>query len=233
MEHLMAVDPELFDLARMEADRIESTLDLIAAESHAHPAVMEAIGSVFTTKTIEGYPGRRFHAGCVHADTVETLAVERCKALFGAEHANVQPTAALRPTWPSIFSVLDVGDKILSMDLSAGGHLSHGHRASVTSRCFCFEHYGVDSRSECIDYEDVRRQAKAFGPKMIVAGASSYPRLIDYGKMAKIAKEVSAYFFVDMAHLAGLVAAGVIPSPVPHSDFVSFSWAPRRWRRAK
>jgi glycine hydroxymethyltransferase len=223
MEHLLQADPELAAMIRSEGERIENTLDLIAAESHTHPAVLEALGSVFTTKTIEGYPGRRFHAGCVHADTVENLAVDRCKALFGADHANVQPHSGTSANLAVYFSVLDVGDRILSMDLSAGGHLSHGHRASVTSKCFVFDHYGIDPDTGCIDTEDVRRRAEAFRPKMIVAGASAYPRRIDYETLAKIAGDVSAYFFVDMAHLAGLVAARVIPSPVPYSDFVTFS----------
>lgn len=223
MKHLQEADPEVFDLAYAEVERLESTLDLIAAESHAHPAVMEALGSIFTTKTIEGYPGRRFHAGCLHADSVESLAVARAQSLFGADHANVQPHSGTSANLAVYFSVLDVGDRILSMDLAAGGHLSHGHRASVTSKCFQFAHYGVDSTSGRIDYDEVLRRTEAFRPKMIVAGASSYPRLIDYQRLAQIAKGVSAYFFVDMAHLAGLVAARVIPSPVPHSDFVTFS----------
>jgi glycine hydroxymethyltransferase len=223
MHHVFKDDPDLADLIEKEASRIESTLDLIAAENHAPPAVMEALGSVFNTKTIEGYPGRRFHAGCVHADEVEMLAISRAKRLFGAEHANVQPHSGTSANLAVYFSVLNVGDRILSMSLSHGGHLSHGHRASITSKCFAFDHYHLNPDTERIDYDEVGELAEKFKPKMIVAGASSYPRLIDYAKMAEITKRVSAYLLADMAHLAGLVAAGVIPSPVPHCDFVTFT----------
>jgi len=184
---------------------------------------MEALGSIFNTKTIEGYPGKRFHAGCIYVDELENLAISRCKQLFCAEHVNVQPHSGTSANLAVYFSVLETGDSILAMSLPHGGHLSHGHQASITSRCFEFNHYGVDSKTELIDYDKVRELAHKFKPRMIVAGASSYPRLIDYEKMAEIAKEVSAYLFADMAHLAGLVAAKAIPSPVPHCDFVTFT----------
>jgi len=221
--HLMIDDPEIAQLAAEEIRRIEGTLNLIAAENHSPSSVMETLGSVFNTKTIEGYPGKRFHAGCIHADRVERIAVERCRRLFNADYANVQPHSGTAANLAVYFSVLEVGDRILAMDLAHGGHLSHGHRASVTSRCFTFRHYGLNCETERIDYDNVHRLAVEFRPKMIVAGASSYPQLIDYEKMAEISRDVSAYLFSDMAHIAGLVAAGTIPSPVPHCDFVTFT----------
>lgn len=223
MQYLLKDDPDLADLIKKEELRIENTLDLIAAENHAPRSIMEALGSIFNTKTIEGYPGMRFHAGCLYADEVENLAISRGKSVFGAEHVNVQPLSGTAANMAVYFSVLEVGDRILAMSLPHGGHLSHGHSASITSKCFRFKHYALDADTELIDYNQVRELARKFKPKMIVAGASSYSRLIDYGQMAEIAKEVSAYLMVDMAHFAGLVAAKVIPSPVPHSDFVTFT----------
>jgi glycine hydroxymethyltransferase len=223
MKFLPKDDPELADLIRKENLRIENTLNLIAAENHPPRSIMEALGSVFNNKTIEGYPGKRFHGGCLYADEVENLAISRGKELFGAEYANVQPHSGTSANLVVYFSVLEIGDRVLAMSLPHGGHLSHGHPASITSKCFRFAHYTVDPETELIDYDQVRDMARAFEPKMIVAGASSYARLIDYEKMAAIAAEVSAYFLVDMAHIAGLVAAGVIPSPVVHSDFVTFT----------
>ena len=223
MNHLLKDDPEIAQLVKQEEARIENTLNLIAAENHSPPSVMELMGSVLNTKTIEGYPGKRFHAGCEFVDEIESLAIDRAEKLFGAEYANVQPHSGTSANLAVYFSVLDIGDKILSMSLPHGGHLSHGHRASMTSKCFDFEHYTVDPETELINYDLVREQALKFRPKMIVAGASSYPRLIDYQRMSEIAKEVSAYLLADMAHLAGLVAGKVIPSPVPYSDFVTFT----------
>ncbi len=223
MQYLKKDDPEVARIVQREEARMEQTLDLIAAENHAPRSILEAQGSIFSTKAAEGYPGRRFHAGCIHADELESLAIQRAQELFGAGHANLQPHSGVSANLAVYFSVLDVGDRILSMKLSHGGHLSHGDPASVTSHCFNFRHYGVDLQTERIDYGEVREVAEAFKPQMIIAGASSYPRLIDYPLMADIAKSVSAYLLVDMAHIAGLVAAGVIPSPVPHSDFVTFT----------
>ena len=223
MWHSLEDDPELHEIIAKEERRLDQTLNLIAAENHAPRAIMQAMGSVFNTKTIEGYPNRRFHAGCIHADEVERLAVSRCKNLFDAEYANVQPHSGTSANLAVYFSVLDPGDPILAMNLPQGGHLSHGHRASITSKCFNFEHYGLDLETERIDYDQVRDLAIKFKPRMVVAGASAYPRLIDYAAMADIAKESGAYLLTDMAHIAGLVAAGVIPSPVPHSDFVTFT----------
>ena len=223
MEYLIRDDPEVARIIQHEESRIENTLDLIAAENHAPRSVLEAQGSIFSTKAAEGYPGRRFHAGCIHADELESLAIARAKRLFGADHANLQPHSGVSANLAVYFSVLEIGDRILSMKLSHGGHLSHGDPSSVTSHCFEFQHYGLNRRTELIDYDEVRKVAESFKPKMIIAGASSYPRLIDYKLMAEIARSVSAFLLVDMAHIAGLVAAGVIPSPVPHADFITFT----------
>ena len=223
MTYLMEDDPEVARIIRDEESRVANTLDLIAAENHAPRSVLEAQGSIFSLKAAEGFPGNRFHAGCRHADELESLAVSRAKVLFGAEHANVQPHSGVSANLAVYFSLLDVGDRILSMKLSHGGHLSHGDAASITSRCFDFQHYGLNLKTEQIDYDELENLAKAFGPRMIVAGASSYPRLIDYERVAQIAQSVSAVLLIDMAHIAGLVAAKVIPSPVPHADFVTFT----------
>ncbi len=223
MKFLPDDDPEIAGIIREEESRIENTLDLIAAENHPPPSILEAQGSVFTLKAAEGYPGNRFHAGCKFADKLERLAVQRAKTLFGADHANLQPHSGVSANLAVYFSVLQIGDRILSMKLAHGGHLSHGDAASITSKCFEFEHYGVQAQSEYIDYDKVRYLAERFEPRMIVAGASSYPRLIDYERFAQIAESVSSYLLVDMAHIAGLVAGGVIPSPVPHADFVTFT----------
>ncbi len=223
MPYLMKDDPEVARIIQDEESRVENTLDLIAAENHAPRSVLEAQGSVFSLKAAEGFPGNRFHAGCRHADELESLAVSRAKVLFGAEHANVQPHSGVSANLAVYFSLLDVGDRILSMKLSHGGHLSHGDAASMTSRCFDFQHYGLNLKTEQIDYDELENLARDFRPRMIVAGASSYPRLIDYERVAQIAQSVSAVLLVDMAHIAGLVAAKVIPSPVPHADFVTFT----------
>ena len=223
MQYLPGQDPVVARIIRQEESRIENTLDLIAAENHAPRSIFEAQGSIFSTKAAEGYPGSRFHAGCIFADELESLAISRAKRLFGAEHANLQPHSGVSANLAVYFSVLKVGDRILTMKLSHGGHLSHGDPSSITSKCFHFKHYGLNLETERIDYEEVGELAQSFRPRMIVAGASSYPRLIDYEKLAQIARSVSAYFMVDMAHIAGLVAAGVIPGPVPHADFVTFT----------
>jgi glycine hydroxymethyltransferase len=223
MPYLIEDDPEVARIIRDEESRVENTLDLIAAENHAPASILEAQGSIFNLKAAEGFPGNRFHAGCRHADELEQLAISRAKDLFGAEHANVQPHSGVAANLAIYFSVLDIGDRILSMKLSHGGHLSHGDPASMTSKCFDFQHYGLNLITERIDYDTVENLANQFKPRMIVAGASSYPRLIDYVRLAEIANSVSAFLLVDMAHIAGLVAAGAIPSPVPHADFVTFT----------
>ena len=223
MNNLANIDPGVFQIVAAEKERVENTIDLIAAENHAPYAILEAMGSVFNMKAAEGYPGRRFHAGCGRADDLENLAVERGRALFGAEHVNVQPHSGTSANLAVYFAALKPGDRILAMQLSHGGHLSHGDSASITSKCFKFAHYGLDPVTEQLDYDAIASQAADFKPQMIVAGASSYARLIDYRRLADIAQNVSAYLLVDMAHIAGLVAAGVIPSPVPYSDFVTFT----------
>jgi len=223
MSVLKFEDPEIADLIQKEAQRLEETLNLIAAENHAPPTIMEALGSVYNTKTIEGYPGNRFHAGCVYADAVENLAIQRAKDVFRAEHANVQPLSGTSANIAVFFSVLDIGDKVLSMTLSHGGHLSHGHPASLAGKCFQIRHYGVNPDTGQIDYDQLASLSQSFKPKMLVAGASSYPRIIDYQRIAELAAEIKAYFMVDMAHIAGLVAAGLIPSPIPWADFVTMT----------
>ena len=218
---LAAVDPEIAALVAAEAERRATTIDLIASESDAPPAVLEALGSVLATKTGEGYPGRRYHRGTVHADGVETLAIERARSLFGADHANVQPSSGVNANLAVYRAVLKPGDRVLALRLAAGGHLSHGDRASVTGAVYEFEHYGVDPATEQIDLDEVRDLARRHRPRLIVTGGSSYPRLIDYAAFASIAREIEAPLLVDMAHIAGLVAAGVLPSPVPYADFTT------------
>lgn len=223
MNSLKYDDPQIVEFIQLEAERIESTIDLVASETHMPKSILEEMGSVLNHKTIEGYPGNRYHAGCEVVDVVETLAIDRMKALFQAEHANVQPHTGSAANFAIYFSVLNIGDKVLAMNLSHGGHLTHGHHASMTSNCFDFQHYDVDLQTELIDYEALAEKAHQFKPKMIVAGASSYPRLIDYERMYQTAKSVGATLFVDMAHIAGLVAAKLIPSPIPFAHFVSFT----------
>ena len=223
MRTLRVDDPEVGLLIDREAFRLQHTINLIAAENHSPDSILTAQGSVFSMKAAEGYPNARFHAGCVNTDALEQLAGARCRKLYGAEHANVQPHSGVAANLSVYFAMLDIGDRVLSMKLSHGGHLSHGATASITSRCFDFSHYGVSSKTERIDYDAVASLAKEWQPRMIVAGASSYPRLIDYGRLAKIAADVSAYLMVDMAHIAGLVAAEAIPSPVPYADFITFT----------
>ncbi len=216
-------DPAVAALIRRERERQEATLNLIAAENTAPAAILAALGSVFNNKTAEGYPGRRYHTGCRVTDELEQLAVERARALFGADHANVQPHSGVNANLAVYGVVLNPGDKIVSMKLSHGGHLSHGDAASITGRIFQPSHYGVNPGTERLDYDAIRDLAREVRPRMLVAGASSYPRLIDYPTLRAIADEVSAYLLVDMAHIAGLVAAKTIPSPVPHAHFVTFT----------
>ena len=223
MKQLFQDDPQLAALIENEERRMEETINLIAAENHAPQSIMEVMGSILNTKTIEGYPGRRFHAGCTYVDDIEDLAVQRAKELFGAEFANVQPHSGTSANLAVYFSVLSPGDRVLAMSLPHGGHLSHGHKASMTSRCFTFQHYALDPETERLNYDQIEQMTAEFKPKMIVAGASSYPRLIDYERISAIAARHDALFMADIAHLAGLVAAGVIPSPVPHCDFVTFT----------
>jgi len=219
--YLPAVDPELFSAIRGELLRVNSYLEMIASENFVPPAIMEVQGSILTNKYAEGYPGRRYHGGCEFVDVAERLAVERAKALFGAEHANVQPHSGVNANLAAYHAVLEPGDLILAMDLKQGGHLSHGSPASITGKLYRAVFYGVRPDSETIDYDQVRDLAKAHRPRMLIAGASAYPRVIDFALFREIADEVGAYLLVDMAHIAGLVAGGVHPSPVPHAHLVT------------
>lgn len=223
LKHTQATDPELYGIVVEEYERQVNNIEMIASESSAPLPVMELAGSVFTNKTLEGYPGARFQAGSGIADKLETLACERACKLYGAEHANIQAYSGSTANYSVFASILQPGDKILSMRLDQGGHLTHGSPANWVSKIYNFQHYSIDPVTELIDYDDVAAKAKEFQPKLIIAGGSSYSRLIDYERIGKIAKEVGAYFMVDMAHVAGLVAAGVIPSPIPHADFVTSS----------
>jgi glycine hydroxymethyltransferase len=221
LEYLKHSDPQLYEICQRELRRQRKGLELIASESFVPPEIMELQGSVLTNKTAEGYPGKRYHAGCSVMDDMERLGIERAKRLFGAEHANIQPLGGSSANQAVYFSVLKPGDKILGMKLDQGGHLTHGYAMNFSGRTYEFYDYGLDPVTETIDYESVERLANQHRPKMIVAGASAYPRRIDYERLSRIAKSVNAYFFVDIAHIAGLVAAGVIPSPVPYADFVT------------
>ncbi len=223
LEITRQTDPVLAQLLDEELERQEHNIEMIASESTVPVPVMELSGSVFTNKTLEGYPGKRFQAGSHVADKLEELAWERAKQLFKAEHVNIQSYSGSTANYTVFASILKPGDKVLSMRLDQGGHLTHGSSANWVSKIYDFEFYSVDKNTEQIDYKDLEEKAKNLKPKLIIAGGSSYPRLIDYERIAKIAKENEAYFMVDMAHIAGLVAAEVIPSPIPHADFVTSS----------
>jgi glycine hydroxymethyltransferase len=218
---LDAVDPAIAELLREEARRQATGLELIPSENLVSEAVLEAMGSIFTNKYAEGYPGKRYYGGCEYADQVEQLAIDRAKELFGAEHANVQAHSGTSANVAVYMSTLQPGDTVLGMNLSHGGHLTHGHPLNFSGRMYKFVAYGVRKEDERIDYDEIDKLAQEHKPKMIVAGASAYARIIDFARIAKAAKSVGALFFVDMAHIAGLVAAGVHPSPVPHADIVS------------
>jgi glycine hydroxymethyltransferase len=215
------VDPQIADLLRDEARRQATGLELIPSENLVSEAVLEAMGSIFTNKYAEGYPGKRYYGGCEYADKVEQLAIDRAKELFGAEHANVQAHSGTSANVTVYMSALQPGDTVLGMNLAHGGHLTHGHPLNFSGRMYKFVPYGVKKEDERIDYQELEKLAQEHKPKMIVAGASAYSRIIDFERIGRIAKAIGALFFVDMAHIAGLVAAGIHPSPVPHADFVS------------
>jgi glycine hydroxymethyltransferase len=215
------VDPQIADLLHDEARRQATGLELIPSENLVSEAVLEAMGSIFTNKYAEGYPGKRYYGGCEYADKVEQLAIDRSKELFGAEHANVQAHSGTSANVAVYMSVLKPGDTVLGMALAHGGHLTHGHPLNFSGRMYKFVEYHVRQDTEQIDYDEIEKLAQEHKPKMIVAGASAYSRIIDFERIAKVAKAVEALFFVDMAHIAGLVAAGVHPSPIPHADIVS------------
>ncbi len=214
-------DKQIADLIAAERDRQQQTLELIASENHASPAVLEATGSVLTDKYAEGYPFKRYYGGCGVADQVEQLCIDRAKALFGADHANVQPHSGTGANMAVYMAALDPGDKILAMDLAHGGHLSHGMKINFSGKFYTIASYGVREDTEMMDMDAIRQQALAERPKMIVAGASAYPRTIDFEAFGAIAREVGALLLTDIAHIAGLVVAGVHPTPVPHADFVT------------
>ena len=220
-EHVKAQDPELYGAMMRELGRQRDHIELIASENFVSPAVMEAMGSHLTNKYAEGYPGARYYGGCQYVDEVETLAIERAKKLFGAEHANVQPHSGSQANVAVYLALLKPGDTILGMDLSHGGHLTHGSKASISGKHFNATFYGVSPETEMIDYDMVQRRAEEEKPKLIIAGASAYPRFIDFIRMREIADSVGAYLMVDMAHIAGLVATGEHPSPVPYAHVVT------------
>jgi glycine hydroxymethyltransferase len=214
-------DPEVREAVAGELSRQRDTLEMIASENFTSLAVMEAVGSVLTNKYAEGYPGKRYYGGCEHADTIERLARERACTLFGAEHANVQPHSGSTANMTAYFSVMNHGDRLLGMNLAHGGHLTHGHKVNFSGRFFEVHQYGVSPETGHIDYDALRKTARETRPRVIVAGASAYPRVIDFEAFRRVADEVEAVLLVDMAHFAGLVAGGAHPSPVPHADLVT------------
>jgi len=218
---LKSLDPEIYGFIAAERARQESHIELIASENFTYPAVMEAQGGVLTNKYAEGYPGKRWYGGCEHVDKVEQIAIDRAKALFGAEHANVQPHSGSQANFAVYTAVLPLGAKILGMNLSHGGHLTHGNPANFSGKQYQFVQYGVREADGLIDYDELAAVAAREKPLMITVGASAYSRVIDFARMGEIARSVGAFLFADIAHIAGLVAAGVHPSPVPHADFVT------------
>ncbi|MBU8905878.1 serine hydroxymethyltransferase [Desertibacillus haloalkaliphilus] len=221
MEFLKKQDPEVFAAIEKELGRQRDKIELIASENFVSEAVMEAQGSVLTNKYAEGYPGRRYYGGCEHVDVAEDLARDRAKEIFGAEYVNVQPHSGAQANMAVYFTILEPGDTVLGMNLSHGGHLTHGSPVNFSGVQYNFVEYGVDEKTQTINYDQLLELAKEHKPKLIVAGASAYPREIDFKKFREIADEVGAYFMVDMAHIAGLVATGLHNSPVPHADFVT------------
>lgn len=221
MKFLPEQDAKIFEAIQLERTRQEAKIELIASENFVSEAVMEAQGSVLTNKYAEGYPGRRYYGGCEHVDVVEDIARDRAKEIFGAEYVNVQPHSGAQANMGVYFTILEQGDTVLGMNLSHGGHLTHGSPVNFSGVQYNFIEYGVDEKTHRIDYNDVLEKARTHKPKLIVAGASAYPRAIDFKKFREIADEVGAYFMVDMAHIAGLVAAGLHENPVPYADFVT------------
>ena len=219
--HIVNADPEIATILEQEEKRQETGLELIASENSVSQAVMDVQGSVLTNKYAEGYPNKRYYGGCTYADAAETLAIERAKALFKAEYINVQPHSGSQANMAALMAVVDPGDTILGMDLSHGGHLTHGSPVNFSGKLYRFVHYGVSNKTGTIDYAQVEQLAKDHQPKVIIPGASAYPRIIDFNRFAEIAKKYNALLIVDMAHIAGLVATGLHPSPIPVSDIVT------------
>lgn len=220
-DEIRKYDVEVADAIEAEVNRQRNKIELIASENFVSNAVIEAMGTPLTNKYAEGYPGKRYYGGCENVDVVETLAIERAKKLFGADHANVQPHSGAQANMAVFFAVLNPGDTVLSMSLAHGGHLSHGSPVNMSGKYFNIVPYGVEEDTSTVDYEKIRQLALECKPKLIVAGASAYPRVLDFQKFGEIAKEVGAYLLVDIAHISGLVAAGLHPSPVPYADFVT------------
>ena len=221
MKAIRKTDPEIYRAILNETRRQNDKLELIASENFASRAVIEAEANAMMNKYAEGYPGRRWYGGCEFVDVVENLAIERTRKLFGAEHVNVQPHSGSQANMAVYFAALNEGDTLLAMDLRCGGHLTHGHPLNYSGKHFNIIPYGLDKKTERLDYRDIRHLAKTYKPKMILAGASAYPRTINFKKFREIADEVGAYLLVDMAHIAGLVAAGLHPNPVKHAEFVT------------
>lgn len=221
MNFLQNQDPEIYNAINDEADRQQNGLEMIASENYTSPAIMEAAGSILTNKYAEGYPGRRYYGGCEHVDVIEDIARDRAKELFGAQYANVQPNSGSQANQAVYLAALEVGDTVLGLDLAHGGHLTHGMRLNLSGKLYNFVNYGVTEDTNRIDFDQVAALAKEHKPKMIVAGASAYPREIDHAKFKEIADDIGALLFVDMAHYSGLVAGGVHNSPVPFADFVT------------
>jgi glycine hydroxymethyltransferase len=221
--NIHASDPFVAELLNAELDRQRNTLSMIASENHVSQAVLEAQGCILTNKYAEGYPGARYYGGCEHVDQLEQLAIDRAKKIWGAEHVNVQPHSGTQANMGVYFAVLSPGDKILSMSLTHGGHLSHGHPANFSGRFYDIQHYEVDSSTGYIDYESVEEIAKNFKPDIIVSGFSAYPRIVEWGRFQEIAHDVGAYHLADMAHITGLIAGGQHPNPIKHADFVTGS----------
>lgn len=221
MQALREVDPEIFEAISAEQDRQRYKIELIASENYTTRAVLEAQGSILTNKYAEGYPGKRYYGGCEHVDTIERLAIERAKQLFGAEYANVQPHSGAGTNMAVYYALLQPGDIVMGMRLDQGGHLTHGNPANFSGRLYDFVAYGVRQDDERIDYDELQTLAEQHKPKMIVAGATAYPRIIDFPRLREIADSVGAYLLVDMAHISGLIAAGLHPSPVPYADVVT------------
>lgn len=220
-KNLPTVDPEIFSIIQKEQNRQENEIDLIASENYASQAVCEATGSVLTNKYAEGYPGKRYYGGCEYVDMVEILAIERCKKIFGAEHVNVQPHAGSQANMAAFAALLTPGDTILGMSLASGGHLTHGHGVNFSGNIYKSIQYGVNAHTGLIDYDEIERLAHEHKPKLIIAGASAYSRILDFKKFSEIAQSVNAYFMADIAHIAGLIAAGLHPSPIPYADIVT------------
>jgi len=221
LDALQATDPDVYAAIDAEEERQRHKLLLIASENFASPAVLAAQGSLMTNKYAEGYPGKRYYGGCQHVDTVEDLAIQRCKQIFGAEHVNVQPHSGSQANMAAYLSVLKPGDTILGMDLAQGGHLTHGSKVNFSGSIFRAFSYGVDRQTETINYDAVQKLAEECRPRMLVVGASAYARTLDFLRFEQIAKSVGAYLMVDIAHIAGLIAAGLHPSPIPYADFVT------------